>query len=183
MRLIASLLLGSLTACTSIDNPSVARQTAPLEELSDRFVETQTRLGFPLRHGVTVEAKHYDPTLPLKKFRHSIHLDTNDGTAVVVDVWDNPTHRELHEWFNEYLSFLIDRETRISQLEVTRSKLQAILLEQPRSEQAISMAVAVFAQGDQIFRVTCIDSDAEGSALPRSLFDSLLRDLELEVKP
>ena len=111
-----------------------------------------------------------------------MHLVTNDGIAVLIDIWDNPTHRELHEWFNEYLAFLIDGETRVSEREVTRQKLQAILLEQPRSEQAISMAVAVFAHGEQIFRVTCIDADADGSAVPRALFESLLQDLELEVK-
>ncbi len=102
---------------------------------------------------------------------------------MVIDVWDNPTHRALDEWFNEHLSFLVDGETRVSQLEVTRGKLPAMLLEQPRSAQAISLGVAVFAQGDQIFRVTCIDADAEVSAVPRALFDSLLQDLELEVKP
>jgi hypothetical protein len=183
MRLTASLILAGFTACTSIETPSASSQSAALEELSDRYYEPQTRLRFPLREGVAVEAKHYDPSLPLKKFRHSVQLITNDGIAVVIDVWDNPTHRELNEWFNEYLSFLIDGETRTSEREVTQQKLHAILLEQPRSEQAISMAVAVFAHREQIFRVTCIDSDAEGSALPRSLFESLLSELELEVKP
>lgn len=161
---------------------SVASQSAALDGVTDQYFEPQTRIRFPLREGVGVDTKHFDPTLPLKKFRHSVHLVTNDGIAVLIDIWDNPTHRELHEWFNEYLAFLIDGETRVSEREVTRQKLQAILLEQPRSEQAISMAVAVFAHGEQIFRVTCIDSDADGSAVPRALFESLLQDLELEVK-
>lgn len=177
--LLAVLMLG----CTSADRPPVATQTAPLEELTDRYFEPETRLRFSLREGVNVEARHYDPTLPLKKFRHSLQLITADGVAVVIDVWDNPTHRELHDWFSEYLAFLIDRETKVSEREVTNRKLQAILLEQPRSEQAISMAVAVFAHREQIFRVTCIDSDGDGSALPRALFESLLHDLELEARP
>ncbi|MDP2275461.1 MAG: hypothetical protein Q8N23_11670 [Archangium sp.] len=177
-----SLIL-CLTACSVGTPTAVATQAAPLEELTDRFVEPQTRLRFPLREGVTVEDKHYDPTLPLKKFRHSIHLITSNGVAVVIDVWDNPTHRTLQDWFGEHLSFLIDGETRVSEREVTSLKLPALLLEQPRSEQAISMAVAVFAHREQVFRVTCIDSDAEGSALPRALFEALLHELELEVKP
>lgn len=179
-----SSLILCLTACTSVSSsPAVSTQAAPLEELTDRYLEPQTRLRFPLREGVLVEDQHYDPTLPLKKFRHSIHLVTSDGVAVVIDVWDNPTHRALQDWFGEHLSFLIDGETRVSEREVTSLKLPALLLEQPRSEQAISLAVAVFAHREQVFRVTCIDSDAEGSALPRALFEALLHDLELEVSP
>ena len=177
-----SLIL-CLTACSVSTPTAVSTHSAPLEEMTDRFLEPQTRLRFPLREGVAVEAKHHDLALPLKKFRHSIHLVTNDGVAVVIDVWDNPTHRTLQDWFDEHLSFLIDGQTRVSERQVTRLGLPALLLEQPRSEQAISMAVAVFAHHEQVFRVTCIDSDAEGSALPRALFESLLHDLELEVKP
>ena len=182
MRLLTVALSVSLVSCTSSEGPvPVAQQTSALEQ--DRYFEGQTRVRFPLLPGVSVEARHYDPTLPLKKFRHSIQLVTNDGVAVLIDVWDNPGRRALDEWFGEHLSFLIDAETKVSERAVTKNGLRAILLEQPRSEQAISMAVAVFASGTQVFRVTCIDFDADGSALPRALFEAVLAQLELGARP
>ena len=187
MRFIVILAAIVLSACSSSSESSAASQRAALEAdervETDRYLEPQTRLRFPLREGVSVEAKHYDPTLPLKKFRHSVQLITSDGIAVVIDVWDNPNHRALQDWFGEHLAFLIDGETRVSEREVTSLKLQALLLEQPRSEQAISLAVAVFAHREQVFRVTCVDAHADGSALPRALFESVLSELELEVTP
>lgn len=179
MRLLALALWVGLLSCTRSGEggATVAQQTSALEQ--DRYFEAQTRVRFPLLPGVSVDTRHYDPTLPLKKFRHSIRLVTNDGVAVLIDVWDNPGERSLDDWFGEHLSFLIDAETKVSERAVTTQGLRALLLEQPRSEQAISMAVAVFASGHQVFRVTCIDAAADGSALPRALFESVLAQLEL----
>ena len=179
--IVVAVSLGLLSSCTTAESPSQGQQRSALE--SDRSYEAQTRIRFPLLPGVTVEARHFDPTLPLKKFRHSIELVTNDGVAVLIDVWDNPGHRALDDWFGEHLAFLIDAETRVSERAVTKHGLRALLLEQPRSEQAISMAVAVFAAGEQVFRVTCIDAAADGSALPRALFETVLAQLELEARP
>jgi hypothetical protein len=177
------LVVTALSSCTFDSDPTpVAAQSSALEQ--DLYVEPVTRLRFPIPGGVMVDAKHYDPTLPLKKFRHSLHLSTEQtGIAVLIDVWDNPTHRALKPWFDEYLSFLIDGETKQSTREVTTSKVEAIVLEQPRGPQAPSMAVATFAHGEQIFRVTCIDSDGDGSPMPRWLFDEVLAKLEFEVSP
>lgn len=177
------LAFTALTGCAFASDPSpVAQQASALEQ--DLYLEPATRLRFPVPGGVTVEALHFNPTLPLKKFRHSIQLSTEQtGVAVLIDVWDNPNHRELQPWFDEYLSFLIDAETMQSRREVTASKVEAIVLEQPRSEQAPSMAVATFAKGEQIFRVTCIDANGDGSPMPRWLFDDVLAKLELGVTP
>lgn len=185
MRTAGLVLLLGLGCRHEADQSAAAvAQSSALEAETERFFEPQTQLRFPLPSGVSVEVKHYDPTLPLKKFRHALHLSTaSTGVAVLIDVWDNPTHRALRPWFEEHLSFLIDAETRQSTREVTAAKVEAIVLEQPRSPQAPSMAVATFAHGSRIFRVSCVDFDGLGSALPRWLFDQLLEHLELGVAP
>jgi hypothetical protein len=179
------LLAVTLLGCShETDQPADVSRQARALAVEDQYFERETRLRFPVPDGVTVDVKHFDPTLPLKKFRHSIHFSTeHTGIAVLIDVWDNPNHRALRPWFEEHLSFLIDADTNQSSREVTTSKVEAIVLEQPRGPQAPSMAVATFLHGEQVFRVTCIDSEGDGSPLPRQLFEQVLATLELEVTP
>ena len=64
---------------------------------------------------------------------------------------------------------------------MARGRVPGILLREPRSPQALSQAVGVFASGDQVFRVTCLDE--EGNADNRRLFERVIEDLETGVTP
>jgi hypothetical protein len=180
--LLAALLTGG---CDAPGEPPAAQPTAARAEAlrEERFTEPVTGIRFPLPEGVKVAVKHHDPSLPLKKFRHSLHLSTERGIKVLIDVWDNPTLLPLETWFAQHLQFLIDGDTRLSEASVTRAGVQGLVLEQPSSPMAPSLAVAVFAWKGQIFRVTGVDSDAEVDPTGRQLFFQVLDGLELGVSP
>ena len=175
-----------LSACstTSLDpgappTGEIAQPIAP-----PLFFEPVTRLRFPVpSKELTVEVKHYDPSLPAKKFKHSIHLAGPNGVELLIDVWDNTEGLALQPWFDKYLSFLVDDHTRPSEREMTRAGVPGIVLVQPQSEQALSMAVAVLAHGSQIFRVTCIDYDGLAFPESRAHFFRVLSELEVGVDP
>lgn len=145
-------------------------------------LHTEPRTGVRFRvprAGVTVEERHFDPSLPASKFRHSIRVKVEGGTRVVVDVWDNPAGTPLDAWFQEHLSFLVRDTTQVSQRAMTSSHLRGILLREPASEQASSQAIAVFAFRDQVFRVTGIA--VEEDAATQELFDRVVDQIELGV--
>jgi hypothetical protein len=136
-----------------------------------------TRLRFPVRTaGITVESRHFDATLPTYKFRHSIRLLEGKHLSLLIDVWDNPRRLPLATWFDEHLAYLVGEATDVSERAVTAARLPGILLAEPASEQAASQAIAVFAYGDQVFRVTCLDP--VGDAAARDSFEAILAALE-----
>lgn len=150
---------------------------------SEHLYEPQSRIRIPLPAGVGADVKHFDPTLPTYKFRHLVELHTTNGVAVIIEVWDNPTRQPLEDWFYENMQYLVNDETRVSNREVTTVNLPAILLEQPRSPMAISLGFAIFAADERVYRVSVVDADAELSNYPRYLFELVLAQMELEVKP
>jgi hypothetical protein len=184
------LLLPLLVAACATDAPAPPDPGAPGEPtarapaLADEFrlhAEPVTGVRFPvLASGVSVEARHFDASLPASKFRHSIRLATT-RTVVLIDVWDNPRQLDVHAWFDAHLAFLVDESTRVSDRPMTRARVPGILLGQPASPQAPSQAVAVFAAGPQVFRVTAIDP--EGDATAQRLFDQVVEQLETGVTP
>ncbi len=184
MRRSLWLALLCLASCTTEPAGPAARASSAQQPLeAPRYFEPVTHLRFPVpSKALTVEVKHYDESLPAKKFKHSIQLVGADGVELLIDVWNNTEGLALEPWFEKYLSFLVDGETRPSQRKITRAQLPGIVLVQPQSPQALSMAVAVFAHGSQIFRVTCIDYD--GIALPesRAHFFQVLEQLEVGVE-
>ena len=133
------------------------------------------------RSGISVVERHHDPTLPPSKFRHSIQLTTPAGTGVFIDVWDNPQHLALRPWFDAHLAFLVHGTTSVSELPMSRARVPGILLHEPRSPQALAQAIAVFAAGDQVFRVTAVDYD--GDPAVQRLFDQVVDRMELGVLP
>jgi hypothetical protein len=167
-------------AADPIDAPPIA--PAVVASSGDFRLETEPVVGarFPvLATGITVDVRHFDASLPTIKFRHSIRLVAPQGTVVLIDVWDNPQRLALQPWFDATLGFLVDSTTKVSQRLMTTGHLPGILLEQPASPQAGSQAIAVFASGTQVFRVTCIDP--EGDAVAKRLFDRVVDQIELGV--
>ena len=165
------------------EEPALAAQPGAPAAGELRFhSESLTRIRFPvLASGVTVDEMHYDPSLPAYKFKHQMRLATDSGPAVVIDVWDDPARPAVRAWFDQHLAGLVDAETRVSERPMARTRAAGILLRQPRSTQALSQAIAVFAVGAQIFRVTAIDY--EGNPVARRLFDEVVEQLEVGVTP
>ncbi len=151
------------------------------DTIAEHFTEPQTGLRFPVPAGVSVDVQHFDPTLPAYKFRHLIQLGASEGNVVFIEVWDNPTGQGLEDWFYEHMQHLLQNDARTSHREVTKRRFPALVLESPRSPQAISLAFVFFAHEGRIYRVSCVDADAEMSNFPRGLFETLLA--ELEVAP
>jgi hypothetical protein len=163
-------------APAAASSPLVAAKS-PLRPSEERtFTEPVTGLRFPMPAGVTVDVRHFDASLPPQKFRHAIQLITETGPAVLLHVWDNPERLDAKAWFGAHLAFLVDSETRTSERPMSREKLAGILLMQPRSPQARSQATAVFASGERIIAVTCVDPD--GDAIARDLFERILDELD-----
>jgi hypothetical protein len=187
LTLLAPLFV--VAACTTspqpvgdpIDGPTIT--PAVVATAAEFRLETEPVVGarFPvLTSGVSVDVRHFDATLPVHKFRHSIRLVTEDGTAVLIDVWDNPQRLALRPWFDATLGFLVGESTKQSERPMSSAHVPGILLEEPASPQAGSQAIAVFASGTQVIRITCLNPD--GNPVAKRSFDSVVDQIELGVK-
>lgn len=177
---VAACTTGPAPVGDPIEGPALA--PAVTTTTADFRLETEPLVGarFPvLAAGVSVDVRHFDPTLPAYKFRHSIRLATSSGPVVLIDVWDNPQRLSLRPWFDATLGFLVQETTKQSERPMSSAHLAGILLEEPASPQAGSQAIAVFASGAQVVRVTCIDP--EGDAVAKRLFDHVVDEIELGV--
>lgn len=186
LTLLAPLFV--VAACTTgpapvgdpVESPALA--PAVTTTTADFRLETEPLVGarFPvLAAGVSIDVRHFDPTLPAHKFRHSIRLATASGPVVLIDVWDNPQRLSLRPWFDATLGFLVQETTKQSERPMSSAHLAGILLEEPASPQAASQAIAVFASGAQVVRITCLDP--EGDAVARRLFERVVDEIELGV--
>jgi hypothetical protein len=179
----APLFLFFAACAQSVPEPTAASNAQPLTAL---YADAATRLRFPVPEtGVTVNAEHFDdPTLEEFKFRHELTVTGTNGIAVLIHVWENKSRVPFDAWVQDNVQFMIDQEgVAVSNEEFTPSKAPGLLIQIPRSEQAPSMAAAVFAHGEQVFRVTCIGFNGEGGFEARRLFYSVIDNLELGVTP
>ena len=164
MRGLAILLLvGAFTACA--DPGAGEPKPAPLAGTWDghtmvRHVDHAAGLAFDLpASGYRLAARRASRDLPAYKFRESVTISGPDGAAVTVDVWDNPDALALAPWFERHLAFTQLPPALTSSGTATAARVPAILVSQPRSEQAAGRDIAVFASGGRVFRVTCHDRD------------------------
>ena len=102
-----------------------------------------------------------------------------NGPEVTVDVWISTGKEGLWTFFEKHLSFMRDEETSIASVVITAEHVPGILISQPRSGQSFGRKIAVFAAGDRIFRVTCLDKD-DSRAL--KVFEQLVESFQPEVK-
>lgn len=180
LPLLALLAVACAPEAPPAGEPAGARLAAPPAALAVAELRVHadpvTGVRLPVPAGATVDERHFDPTLPEHKFKHALRV-TTDRTVILVDAWDNPRDLPLRAWFDTHLAFLVDATTVVDERPVTRAHLPAILLVQPPSPQARSQAVAVFAAGARVFRVTAIDP--EGDPAVRRLFDQILDGMEV----
>lgn len=129
-----------------------------------RHADVASGLGFDLPvSGMQLESRHFEPDAEAAKLEHSLTLTLSDGPAVVVDVWRNPDRLALQRWFDQHLAFMVEKDTAVLSRSAGRARVEALLLEQPRTGQAFARKVAVFALGDRVLRVSCINRDDRAS--------------------
>lgn len=195
-----ALLAACSVGAPPVDDPVEVPAAAPIVASAARPAKADdyrlhsalgAKLRFPvLRSGVVIEERHYDPSLPAHKFRHSIQLSTDAGPAVILEVWDNPQGLDVRAWFDAHLAFLVTPESeidegssagtpRMSQRPMTRARTAGILVEQPSSSQAPSQSIAVFALGARILRVSGLNF--EGNPTARALFERVVEQIDSEV--
>ena len=144
-----------------------------------RHVERAAGLAFDVpATGYLVEARRHARALPAHKFRDSVILSGPHGVAVTVEAWDNPGGLELAAWFERHLAFSRVPPALTATGTATAARVPAILVQQPRSEQAAGRDLAVFAVGARVFRVTCHDRDDPRS---RAVYERLLETFTAEA--
>jgi hypothetical protein len=121
--------------------------------------------------GFLLEARHFEPELPVGQVKHLFTLSGPTGPEVTVDVWVDPSKPDVSAFFEAYLAFMRDGETAIASGVVSKQRVAGLLLAQPRSGQSFGRKAAVFAVGDRVFRITCLDKD---DARARKVFERLL---------
>lgn len=125
-----------------------------------QYQDAATGISFSIPlSGFLLEARHFDPALPIEKAKHLFTLSGPDGPEVAIDVWVDPKTTNVWTFFEEYLSFLRTEETSIASVVVSTHHVAGVLVAQPRSGQSFGHQTAVFAINGQVFRVTCLDKD------------------------
>lgn len=137
-----------------------------------RYADEASGLSFevPLA-GFLLEARHFEPELPVGQVKHLFTLSGPNGPEVTVDVWVDPSQPGVAAFFEAHLSFMRDGETSLASVVVSKQRAAGMLLAQPRSGQSFGRKAAVFAVGDRVFRITCLDKDDERA---RKVFEHLL---------
>ncbi len=160
------------------DDTARALSQAAAASGAARFSDTASGVRFALPfEGIHAAVEHYDASLPAEKIRHSITLDALGSRLVRVDVWDNPRQLPLQAWFDTYLSFTVTNGATAEHRLAGKSRVDAIIVDQPRSPQSEARRLAVFALGSQVVRVTCFDADDTRSV---ETFDRVLASFERE---
>jgi hypothetical protein len=125
-----------------------------------RHVDAVAALAFDLPGaGYHVATERFARTTPPHKIKEIVTISGPDGVAVTVDVWHNPAGLALAPWFERHLAFMRVPPALTETGTATAARVPAILVAQPRSEQAAGRDLAVFAGGGRVFRVTCHDRD------------------------
>jgi hypothetical protein len=183
--LLAPLLLAACTtdAPAAVAEPALRPAAAAALPSGFRlYSEPVMGVRFPMpATDLAAEVKHFDPTLPAQKFRHALHLVTPEGAIqILLHGWDNPQRLDLRTWFDEYMAFIVDETSLVTERPMGSAHVPGILVMQPRSPQAASQATAVFLAGDHIYRLTCIDPENDLAA--RALFERILDQIETETE-
>jgi hypothetical protein len=183
MRRLSIFLLLSLVGCSSQETQSLtvqAEQALRSQESLVPFSAPGQRWKFSYPKHAKVRATRFDPSTPVHKVKERIEVLKDEKLAVKVDVWDNPEKLSPSLWIDTHASYLRSTSTEQSEWHVGPEHRPTLLLLQPRSCQAPSLAISVFSTENQIVSVTC--ADAEDPEL-RHIFDTLLGSFEAGGMP
>jgi hypothetical protein len=176
--------LGVFAFGCSVDEPKTVTVATPVAAPSVVYAphdEPELGLRFPLAtKGTTFKMWHFDPSLPPEKFRHEVQLSSESGAVeVVIDVWDNPEHLDVHAWVAATLGEMFDAQTTRTVRPMSRARNTGILFEQAAIEGGDSQATAAYATHDRAYVFYCPHAleDVRG----RAAFDAIVDDFEAEV--
>lgn len=185
---LLALSLG-VPACTvaepeTVEGPQlspgpVVAAAPPLDAGFRRAVDRTTGVKLPLPAvGYHLRGDHYPANLPPQKWTDRVTVVGPEGPVLEVHVWRNVEGQRLDDWFDRHLGSLpLATLTRGS---ATRHGVPALLLDLPRSPQAARQRVAVFALGDRVYRLVCLDGDAPRDA---QLFERAVAGFAVEGTP
>jgi hypothetical protein len=146
-----------------------------------RQVDRAAGLAFDLpAAGYHLAAERFPRTTPPRKIKDLLTVTGPQGVAVTVDVWHDPEGLALAAWFERHLAFMRAPDALVGDGTATAARVPAILVAQPRSEQAAGRDAAVFAVGSRVFRVTCHDRDDPRS---QAVYARLLATLAPAARP
>jgi len=180
MRTLALALL-LLTGVEGGGGPKPDRASVAWDRQSTRLhldAAAAVRFAVPTADYL-VEAHHFDRQSAPSQLKDELLVAVGGEQALLVDVFHNPQGLSLARFFESYLAHLQDPATTVAEGRATPKSVPAILLDQPRTGQAFGQRIAVFALGERIVKVACIDRDQPSYVL---LFERAVQSFE-EVKP
>jgi len=140
--------------------------------------DAPSALRFPIpATGYRVRATHFDPSTPPVKMKHEISIIRDRYEVLRVDVWNDSEGLGLNAWFNRYLGFMATPSSIVETTRAGKAGETAIIVREPRSEQATARRNVIVEIDGRVVRVTQLDED---DARARSIFDGITRDLEVE---
>jgi hypothetical protein len=133
--------------------------------------------AFPMpATGFRVRATHFDAQTPPIKMKHEIEL-TRDGQDVIrIEIWNDTERLGLDGFFDKYLRFMVASGAEVETTHAGQSGAPAIVVRQPRSEQAAPRRHTVFEVDGRIVRVTAIDDTDPTTA---AIYDRVTKNFEL----
>ncbi|MFT3839950.1 MAG: hypothetical protein QM723_23385 [Myxococcaceae bacterium] len=126
-----------------------------------------------------IEFRHFDPKGPVGEAKHIVTLHGPNGAEVTVDVWDTGVPIEAGHFFETYLPFLRAPNVGIATVLVPGPNVAGLLFTQPRG-QAFARRTVVFAQGNRVVRLTCLNDEDERTRL---VFERALATVKLGGAP
>jgi hypothetical protein len=122
-----------------------------------------------------VESRHFDEA-KVGQARHLLVLSGPEGAEVTVDVFYDAGPAEAGRFFEEHLPFLRQPEVSIASVMVEGPRLPGLLFVQPRM-QAFARRTVLFASGERVVRITCLNAD---DTRTRAVFERVLKTFHLE---
>jgi hypothetical protein len=121
-----------------------------------------------------LEFRHFDAAGPITQAKHIVTLFGPSGAEVTVDVWDNRAPADAGHFFETYLPFLRGPDVAIATILVPGPNVPGLLFAQPRG-QAFARRTVLYAEGNLVVRLTCLNDEDERT---RRVFDHVLATLK-----
>ena len=137
------------------------------------------------RTGFSVRTRDYNRKLPPRKFCHRLIVRHADGSRLVaLQLWKNPLHLDLKEWFNRFVFELVSEQAHRTTAAVSDNIEDVLVFARGPSFQSPARRQAFLRLGPWMARLVCFnDDDPDGAAI----FDHMLTTLDAteaaEVQP